>query len=171
MLIAMMMLGLGFQGPIEVEMKGVLQTVKDGPSTRAVLKINDDETLVLASRRKDLEEELKNASGATVVIEGHRAKALLPPGVDLIVEDYRILDVGDGQVPRLGQLAVFDAPEGQRLLFVDETGRADLLPESWNKRMMNEVGARLWILGRRDGRTFVPVRFRILRARAERGSE
>ena len=154
-------------GPYEVELRGEIRTVKAGPTTRAAL-IVDDDTHVLAARRPDLEEELRNLDGATVVVAGYRDDALRPPGVDVLVETYAIVDVGDGRVPRLGRLAALVLDGETKLLFVDEAGRADILPESWKKRMLEHVGAKLWILGRRakDG-SYTPTRFQILRSTAQ----
>lgn len=157
-------------GPYEVELRGEVRTVKVGPTTRAALMVDDD-THVLAARRADLEQELQNLDGATVVVAGYRDDGLRPPGVDLLVEVYEIVDVGDGRVPRLGRLAALALDGDTKLLFVDEAGRADVLPESWKKRMLRHVGAKLWILGRRgdDGR-YTPTRFKILRSTATEGT-
>jgi hypothetical protein len=157
-------------GPDRVEQRGEIRTVKVGPSTRAAL-VQGDDTKVLAARRPGLDEELQNLDGATVVVKGYRDPGLRPPGTDLVVESYEILDVGDGRVPRLGRLAVLALGEETKLLFVDEAGRADVLPESWKKRMIEHVGAKLWVIGRRasDG-SYTPTRFRILRAGPEDGA-
>jgi len=152
-------------GPEPVEQRGEIRTVKVGPSTRAALIVGDD-TTILAARRAGLDEELQNLDGATVVVTGYRDPGLRPPGADLVVESYEIVDVGDGRVPRLGRLAALAVDGETKLLFVDEAGRADVLPESWKKRMLEHVGAKLWVLGRRarDG-SYTPTRFQILRAR------
>ncbi len=151
------------QGPLEVELRGEIRTLRTGPETRAVLVAGDDNH-VLASRLPGLEEELLNLEGVTVLVVGNRDRHLRPRGVDLLVERYTILDVGDGRVPRVGHLASLKMPDGPRLLFVDDRGQADFLPDSWNKRMATKVGSKIWILGRRDDGAFVPTRFRILRA-------
>jgi len=163
-------LALAAEGPYEAEIVGEIRVVKVGPSTRAAL-LADDATHVLAARRPGLAEELKNLEGARVEVMGYRDASLRPPGVDFLVEAYEILDVGDGRVPRIGRLAVLDLEGEVRLLFVDEAGKADLLPVSWKKRMLEHVGAKMWILGRRDDHgAFTPTRFRILRSSAARAT-
>lgn len=158
------------RGPYEVEVRGEIRTVKVGPTTRAAL-ITEDETYVLAARRPGLDEELHNLEGATIQVHGYRDASLRPPGVDVLVEDYEIVDVGDGRVPRIGQLATLTRGEEILLLFVDAAGRADVLPESWKKRMTEHVGAKMWILGRRgDDGAFTPTRFRILRSGASQAT-
>lgn len=169
-LIALTLSAASARGPYEVELRGEVRVVKVGPTTRAAL-LAEDETHVLAARREGLEEELHNLEGTTVTVVGYRDASLRPPGVDLVVEDYEIVDAGDGRVPRIGRLATLSLEGEVRLLFVDEAGRADLLPESWKKRMLEHVGAKLWILGRRgEGGGFVPTRFRILRSTSARGT-
>jgi hypothetical protein len=164
------MIGLGLvlvlaaapAAPPEVRIRGEVREVKSGASIRPAL-FNEHGSFVLQARRPGLGVELVRLVGATVEVVGREADG----GADVEVDGYRLLSVGSGRVPRVGTLARLTTEDGEQLLFVDAQGRADPLPDSWVPRLKDYVGAKLWILGRREGLRFLPTRFQILRAAPE----
>lgn len=151
--------------PVSVTLEGEVREIGGGVggSPRAQLKLDDQSTLVLHGRTPPDSDELRRLAGIRVRIVGVKGDPTLPRS-DVRVAQYEILDVGGKVVPRIGSLALAKLDEGPRLLFVDEQGQAEVLPETWLKKMEPHVGAKLWVIGSssRPGR-LTPSRFGILR--------
>lgn len=141
---------------------GTVREVAGGPAGQSAveLKTDDGRTLSLRGRTPPEEDELRRLSGVKVRIEG-----MVDENVAGIVqvERYEILDIGGGVIPRLGMLAAIDLEGQRRLIFVDEQGNADLLPTGWTAKMAKNVGAKMWMVGARKGKSFQPTRHAILR--------
>lgn len=153
--------------PAKVELVGKIREVggglRGGPQALLVLDDKSDRVLHGASDLDD--EELRRLAGARVRVFGVENDPMMPRGNHVRVDRYEILDVGGGAVPRLGRLAELELEGKQRLVFVADDGRAELLPASWYKKMSKHVGARLWVVGdRAPGKAeLTPVRFAIIR--------
>lgn len=148
------------QGPVLVV--GKIREVRGIPRSRAELVTEAGVHHPLHAEQLGLATELVRLAGAKVrLVTRHHP---LLSGQALMVDSYQILDVGGGQVPRLGHLAALRLKDVRRLVFVGDDGQADLLPAGWNRKLMHQVGAKLWLIGHynREG-YFRPARFAILR--------
>jgi len=154
--------------PLPVALVGQIRAAAGGPGggARILLLTKDAEEFELHTSRPDGKEELERLAGVKVRIDGFQNDPRLPMGHHVMVDGYEILDVGDGVVPELGTIAAFTKGGTTRLLFVNEAGQAALLPEGWGKKMLRHVGAKVWMVGKRSGEAFRPVRFAILRTSA-----
>lgn len=149
--------------PKPIELLGSVKEVSGGPgSSRALIVLDGGGSYQLHGTASPSEAELKRLSGVKVRIYGITGDPRIPRGKHVLVDRYEIVDVGKGVVPRIGRIAKMDLGGATRLLFVDERGDADLLPEGWGKKMMKHVGAKLWMVGSRSGSKFTPQRFSIL---------
>ncbi len=149
--------------PQPIELTGEVKEVSGGAGTsRALLITEDGSEYQLHGAADPSERELVRLSGAKVHVFGMINDPRIPLGKHVMVGRYEITDVG-GVVPRIGHLAKLEIDRSTRLLFVDEAGNAELLPEGWAKKMMSHVGAKIWMVGSRAGKHFQPQRFAILK--------
>jgi hypothetical protein len=150
---------------VKLDAIGKVREVMSGSGGRpqAVLQLEDKTELVLHGRDQIGSSELIHLAGVKVKIFGVKGDPLLPRGNHVRVDRYEILDIGDGVVPRMGHLAVLEISGKDRVLFVDDSGRAELLPEGYTTKMIKNAGARVWMVGTRDKSELVPTRFSILR--------
>ena len=156
-------------GPHVVEVDGTIRSVRGGIKDAPILMHVEHSTpatasnLTLHASRPEFEDELRRLAGARIRITGVRDDPRQPSQEHVYVERYEILDVGHHEVPRIGHLATLDLDGRPRLLFVDESGLAQLLPEGWAKKLKTQAGAKIWMLGSTiDGR-LVPKKFAILK--------
>jgi hypothetical protein len=150
--------------PKAIELFGEVKEASGGPGgSRALLLVEGGEYQLHALADPSVN-ELKRLAGAKVRIFGVTGDPRIPRGKHVLVERYEIADVGNGVVPRIGRIAKLELDGRTRLLFVDESGTADFLPEGWGKKMMQHVGAKVWMVGSRNGKDFQPERFAILRS-------
>ena len=166
-LILALVLSLSSHGPSPkpqpIELFGEVKEASGGAGgSRALLMVEGGEYQLHAAVTPS-ENELKRLSGAKVRIFGITGDPRIPRGKHVLVERYEIVDVGGGVVPRIGQIAKIEIGGDTRLLFVDAAGTADLLPEGWGKKMMQHVGAKVWMVGSKNGKDFQPQRFAILK--------
>lgn len=152
--------------PRATELMGKVREVGGGVGGRpkAVLIADDGKELTLYGQDDGADDELRRLSGVRIKVRGLMDHPRVPHGPHVLVETYEIVDVGGGVVPSLGQLASIELDNGPRLLFVEDGGRAHLLPQGWGKKMRRHVGARLWMVGSMRKGQFAPERFAILRA-------
>lgn len=153
---------------LRVEVQGQVREAKVGPTTQAVL-LADDKQYRLRTYDPGVREELLRLSGAVIKVVALKQEASLPPGNELLVQRYEIVQVADGEVPQLGTLARM-ADTGV-LLFVDDQGVARRLPESWNRKMARLVGARMWVVGEAQDGLLQPTRFKVLRSPRNDGGD
>ncbi len=151
--------------PKTVELRGEVREVSGGKlgKSRAVLVVEDGEEYTMHGMDSATGEELTRLAGTKIEAFGLMNDPRLPRGNHVLVQRYAIVDVGKGVVPRTGVIAQMEIGGAMRLLFVDDDGRADLLPEGWGKKMSRHVGARIWMVGSGEGASFKPLRFSILR--------
>lgn len=151
--------------PKTVQMRGEVREVSGGKlgQSRAVLVTEDGEEYTMHGMDSETGEELTRLAGTKIEAFGLLNDPRLPRGHHVLVQRYAILDVGKGVVPRIGVIAQMEVGGAMRLLFVDDEGRADLLPEGWATKMNRHVGARIWMVGSGEGTAFKPLRFSILR--------
>lgn len=148
---------------VEVSLEGKIREVSSKGRTVAMLETTDGRGLSLTSPVEGLGEELRRLSGVLVRLKGRRSSAKAPDGEPVSALSYEILDVGGGVVPKIGTIAAMDIAGQRRLIFVDESGSAELLPAAWVKRMGGHVGAKVWMVGRVEQGELRPSRFSILR--------
>jgi hypothetical protein len=167
----MLSLGLSAQNgdvaaPKPVELVGKVKEVGGGPAGRAqaVLSLDDGTEWVLYSADPEAQGELVRLSGVRAHIRGTLGDPRLPGNNAVMVQRYQIVDIGKGVVPRIGHLASLQLDGKTRLLFVDEEGTAELLPDGYAEKLMKQVGAKLWMVGNKSGERFQPMRFAILRS-------
>ncbi|MBI4821162.1 MAG: hypothetical protein HY791_33185 [Deltaproteobacteria bacterium] len=164
MIFSLLTLALLTQAPFTAE--GVIKEVSGGPGgTVAELRLDDGSKVALLPRGELGVEELRALATVRVRVRGERGDPAAPGGSYARVDEYEILDVGKGTVPRLGILAELEVAGEKRLAFVDQSGRADLLPKGWGQKLGGAVGAKLWMVGTGSGESFAPTRFQILRPR------
>jgi hypothetical protein len=151
--------------PLPVALVGQIRAAAGGPGgeARILLLTKDAEEFELHAPRPQGKEELERLAGVKVRVEGFQNDPRLPRGHHVMVDGYEIVDVGEGVVPELGTIAALPVNGETRLLFVSEAGQAALLPEGWGKKMLRHVGAKVWMVGKRSGDAYRPVRFAILR--------
>lgn len=155
--------------PKPIELLGSVKEVSGGPGkSRALLVLEGGGSYQLHGTSSPSEAELKRLSGVEVRIYGVTGDARIPRGKHVLVDRYEIVDVGKGVVPRVGRIAEIELDGATRLIFVDETGHADLLPKGWSKKMARHVGAKVWMVGRRSNGRFTPRRFSILTNNVEK---
>lgn len=147
-----------------VALEGKVREVGAGPGgrSRAILTSATGQHELVGVTR-ELGAELVRLSGAVVRVEGWTQDPRLAAPTDVLVEAYEIVDVGKGVKPRIGILAALASQGEMRLLFVDQDGRAELLPKGWGRKMKGHLGAKIWIVGGSKDGELVPVRFSILR--------
>ncbi|MBK8014682.1 MAG: hypothetical protein IPK13_25435 [Deltaproteobacteria bacterium] len=155
--------------PQLVEVEGTLRSMR-GPlnDTSVLMRVERSApttapNLTLHGDRQDLEVELRRLAGARVRVVGMQNDPRRPSPEHVYVERYEILDVGHNEVPRIGHLATLDLDGKARLLFVDERGLAQLLPEGWAKKLRNHAGAKIWLLGTTIEGRLIPKKFAILK--------
>lgn len=155
--------------PTNVELEGKVREVRggQGTATQAILELDDRRSFALHGQAALDEVELRNLAGARVRIRGIKDDPRLQAGSHLLVLGFEILDVGGGVAPRLGRLARLSLGGKERLLFVEDSGRASLLPAGFAAKLGRSVGARVWMVGTESGNELVPTRFAILRPSAE----
>jgi hypothetical protein len=150
--------------PQAIELFGEVKEVSGGAGgSRALLLVEGGE-YQLHGGADPSENELKRLAGAKVRIYGMTGDPRIPRGKHVLVERYEIVDVGGGVAPRMGHIAKLELEGGTRLLFVDAAGNAELLPQGWGKKMMQHVGAKIWLVGSRDKKELKPERFAILKS-------
>jgi hypothetical protein len=151
--------------PAPLEVTGKIREVISGMGVKpqAILALDDKKELVLHGHSEADDVELIRLAGVRVKIDGIKGDPLLPRGNHVRVLRYEILDVGGGVVPRLGRLALIELNGAERVLFVDDEGRADLLPAGFTAKMSKNAGARVWMIGTKEKSELVPTRFAILR--------
>lgn len=149
---------------------GKVQEVSGGPGgrSRAILLTQDGEQVSLHPLRPGDRRELVRLSGLRVRIRGAPGQSEWGPS-NVRVADYEILDIGGGIKPRVGHIALLERDGGTRLLFVDGTGRADMLPASWTRKMRRHVGSKVWMAGPVKDGVFSPSRFAVLRPAKKKG--
>ena len=142
--------------------KGKVREISGGPGDRsqALLLTDDGHRFVLHAVRRDEAPELVRLSGLRIQV---RALPMVGLPDHIRVLQYRILDIGNGVEPRVGHIARLGQGSQSRLVFVDENGRADLLPAGWTRKLRHHVGSKVWMTGRFQGTDFLPSRFAILR--------
>lgn len=143
---------------------GRVREVSGGPAGRsqAILLTDAGRQLSLHPVRQAEASELVRLSGLRVRIRATPGPGL--PGPDHVrVLRYEILDIGGGITPRVGHIARLEQNGEPRLLFVDQTGRADLLPTGWTHKLRHHVGSKVWMSGKTQHGVFSPSRFAILR--------
>lgn len=153
------------QSPARLEAAGKVREVSGGIGGQAdvILQLDDKSELVLHGRDPADDDELHRLAGVRVKIDGLTGDPLLPPGNHVRVIKYEILDVGRGAPPRVGTMAQLLLDGKPRLLFVDDRGRAELLPAQWLPKMERLVGAKMWIVGSSSGADLTPSRYGVLR--------
>lgn len=156
-----LLLTMGTASDLNVELKGEVRVMKAGPTTRSVLE-SGGKNYVLTTYDPHTAEELRRLGGAVIRVQGVKSEASLPPGDQLLVRSYRIMDVGDGRIPEVGTVARMAGSD--QLLFVQDSGLAHRLPDSWSRRMKKLVGAKLWLLGEVTDDRMRPIRFQVLRS-------
>lgn len=155
-------------GPKPVDLVGKVREVGGGPGgqAQAVLVLDDGSEWTLWSTDPEAQGELVRLSGVRAHFRGHLGDPRFPGTNAVSVSRYEIVDIGKGVVPRIGHLASLVLDGKTRLLFVDEAGTAELLPEGYAEKLMKQVGAKLWMVGNKSGERFQPMRFAILRSAA-----
>lgn len=158
--------------PKSVELVGEVREVSGGPMgrSRAVL-LADGEQYTMHGIDSATAEELTRLSGVRIKAFGLLNDPRLPRGHHVLVQRYAIVDVGKGVVPRIGVIATITVDGKDRLIFVDDEGRADPLPKGWGKKMKRHVGAKIWLVGSGEGASFKPRRFSILRGARKKDTE
>jgi hypothetical protein len=151
--------------PTPVEIIGRVREVGggSGPKPDAMMTLDDGSEIVLHGRDDAEDMELRRLAGVRVKVNGIKGDPLLPRGNHVRALRYEILDVGGGVVPRMGRIAEITLEGKARLIFVDDDGRAEMLPEGFRSKMAQHVGARVWIVGAAERSELVPTRFAILR--------
>lgn len=154
--------------PKAVALVGQVRASSGGPGGRArvLLVTKNAEEFELHATSPADHAELERLAGVKVEVSGVRGDPRLPRGRHVMVDRYEIKDVGSGVVPELGTIASLEVDGEPRLLFVNHRGQAALLPEGWARKMRRHVGAKIWMVGKRDGSKLKPTRFAILRAAA-----
>lgn len=150
--------------PKPIELVGEVKEVSGGAGTSRALLLIEGGEYQLHGLANPSRNELVRLSGAKVRVYGITGDPRIPRGKHVLVERYEIVDVGGGVAPRVGRIAKLEMNGATRLLFVDESGVADLLPAGWGKKMMQHVGAKVWMVGSRNGKGFQPQRFAILKS-------
>lgn len=144
------------------EVSGTVREVGGLGRSAVELKTEDGETLSLKSKAADDEVELRNLGTLKVRLVGERDQQAF------VVERYEILETGpEGQKPRLGRLASLTVGGEGRTIFVDERGQAELLPTGFTAKTKALIGAKVWMIGLKKGDRYTPLRFGVLRPRAE----
>jgi hypothetical protein len=138
---------------------GKLREVSGGPGGRAEAELTVDggAAVLLDGRLPEDDVVLRRLSGVRVRVTGERA------GPRFVVDAIEIVDVGNGQRPRLGVLGRLQLGDTTRLVFVDDAGAAELLPAGLAAKLDRHVGARLWVLGVKKNGELIPTRFAIVR--------
>jgi hypothetical protein len=150
--------------PEPVELVGEVKEIGGGPDGSRALLVAEGGDYQLHGAADPADAELVRLAGAKIRIFGFTGDPRLPSGRHVRVERYEIVDVGGGVVPEMGHIAKIELGGRTRLLFVSQSGIADLLPEGWGKKMMQHVGAKVWMVGSRQGKEFSPQRFAILKS-------
>lgn len=161
--------------PKALELEGKVREVTGGPAgrTQPVLMVEAEGQAtewVLHGADEELASELRRLAGTKVRVSGFTQDPRVPRGQHLWVQRYSLLEIASGAVPRVGSLATLSLDGKERLLFVDDQGAAELLPEGWSRKMKTQAGARVWMVGEKNGDAFTPQRFAILRA-PKRGAQ
>ncbi len=153
--------------PRPVALEGRVREVAGGPGGRpqALLVTEDAQQYRLHALDAGFRGELRRLAGLQVRIHGVLGDPRVARPETVLVDRYEILAVSRGKAPRIGRLAMLAVGDQKRLVFVDESGRADLLPRGWSRKLSRHAGAKVWMIGRhaKDG-SFRPQRFSILRA-------
>ena len=137
---------------------GTVREVVGGPRSRAELAGDDGNTYVLRGISEGLDEELRRLAGVKVKLMG-----VTDSSGRLAVDRYDILDVGGGLVPRVGVIAQLPMGGEKRLIFVDDAGNADFLPNTFTAKLKDSIGARVWLVGTTKNDKLQVSRFAILR--------
>jgi hypothetical protein len=151
--------------PTAVEIVGKVREQKggSGPKNEALLTLDDGSEVVLHGRDESEDNELMRLAGVRVKVNGIKGDPLLPRGNHVRAFRYAIVDVGGGVAPRVGRIAEIELDGKGRLLFVDDEGRAETLPESFRPKLGQHVGAKVWVVGTAQKSELTPARFAILR--------
>lgn len=154
--------------PKPVALVGKVRAASGGAAGRArvLLVTKNAEEFELHTAVRADHQELERLAGVSVKIQGVKGDPRLPRGRHVLVEDYTIVDVGNGVVPQLGVIAALEIKGASRLIFVGEDGQAALLPKGWATKMQRHVGAKLWMVAKTKNGVLKPKRFAILRAAA-----
>ena len=152
-----------------VTVVGKIREVAAGPAGRPQpILVAGSKHYVLRALAPELRVELRRLAGLQVKITGVTGDPRIEAGHDhVLVDRYTIVEISPGVVPRVGRLALLRVGRQKRLVFVDESGQADLLPVGWSQRLHRHAGAKVWMVGNRDSDgSFRPQRFAILRTAA-----
>lgn len=134
---------------------GSVRVVGSGPNRQVVLTADGKDTSLVGN----FLDELGHLSGSKVEILGHW------DGVNMRVEGYRIVDVGQGAKPLVGTLV--NLPGGAGSLALAD-GEGEPVPLSLNagslEHLQTQLGAKIWVFGKKllSGELRV-ARFGILR--------
>jgi hypothetical protein len=127
-------------GPAPDTMTGQLAVTGAAPMTFVTLQPEEGRRAVQLTG--GYEQELRNLAGAVVRVEGRRTAGPLP-GPAIEVAAYVIVSI-DGQRPWVGMLQVVD---GDYRLAGAEPARLLGVP----RELAGRVGAKVWVVGVRDG--------------------
>ncbi len=147
--------------PQPVDHTGELKETGGGPMGPRPLFIRDDGQKFLVNGPGTIKEELLRLSGVKVHLYGVMNDPRVPRG-QFWVEKYQIVDVGGGNKPHVGQLALLNSGKKETFIFVTESGLAYPLPQGWVKKRKLTAGSKLWIISQ-TGEVFKPVRYARLR--------
>ena len=119
-------------------------------SSGVTLVVEDGGSMTLVG---DLEPELRRLSGATVRVNGTQADR--GPGRSFEVQDYEVLSI-DGEQPSVG---ILTQTQGATSL----AGRDTVELASVPKGLRGKEGAKVWVVGPRNGRKLEVLSFGIIR--------
>ena len=146
--------------PNAVSMTGTIKSVSDVPKPKTLLIRDDGSQWTLHPGKQLGASELTRLSGARVSIAGWTEDPRVPRGQHVWVDRYKIKEIG-GISPRVGHIARLHLENRELFIFVDEQGRANVLPKNWVRRRQYSVGSKLWIISASGA--FKPIRYALLR--------
>ena len=132
------------------QLEGRVYATGQEVSSAVTLVGDDGQSMTLLG---DLEPELGRLSGATVRVNG--TKADRARGKSFEVQDYEVLSI-DGEQPTVGILAYV---QGAMSLAGRDTVELASVPED----LRGKEGAKVWVVGPRNGRKLEILSFGILR--------
>lgn len=132
---------------------GVIQVVGSADFTQVILEATRQERWTLQGNFLD---ELRHLGSFQVEVQG---QADSKSGL-LHVEDYEIIDVGDGQRPIVGQLS--EANDAFFITEDDDTQWTLLLPQT--SQLAEWTGSKIWVVGTISGQQIDVTRYGILKS-------